>query len=225
MPSSLTSQLLQQRSTSPSPPSWQMWHSLMMLMSEDAPGKTRRTSLAPRLCIERLYRHDFYKFIYPPPPPKVKFFGWLLVQNCIQTKENLLNKHCLHDDTCEICNEAVESVAHLIAGCPFSGFWHRIGANMVEDNVASLWDVRPPTHIPGAHFSIFLLLRCWRLWKHRYDIAFHSLPPCYNRLFAGCRKDADLWACRLPRADRRVALAWAEVFSLSTYDVPSITDM
>jgi hypothetical protein len=34
-----------------------------------------------------------YKFIWENhASPKVKFFGWLLVQNRIQTKENLLKK-------------------------------------------------------------------------------------------------------------------------------------
>jgi hypothetical protein len=64
----------------------------------------------------------YYKFIWENcSPPKVKFFGWLLVQNHIQTKENLLKKHYLDNDTCEVCDiGATESATHLIAGCPFS---------------------------------------------------------------------------------------------------------
>jgi hypothetical protein len=81
---------------------------------------------------------------------------------------------------------------------------------------AAVWDVRPPVHLPVAHFNVFLLLCCWRLWKHRYDVTFRYLPPCYNQLLAGCREDADLWACRLLNANRHVALAWAEVFSSSS---------
>jgi hypothetical protein len=94
------------------------------------------------------------------------------------TKENLLKKHCLDSDTCAICNSGVESSAHLIAGCSFSvGFWARIGVELDEDDVATLWQVRPPVHLPPAHFNAFLLLCCWRLWKHRHDVVFRSLPP------------------------------------------------
>jgi hypothetical protein len=76
-----------------------------------------------------------------------------LVQNRIQTKENLLKKNCLDSDTCEVCNSATESAAHLIAGWSFSaGFWRKIGMELI------------------AHFNAFLLLCCWRLWKHRHDV-------------------------------------------------------
>jgi hypothetical protein len=64
---------------------------------------------------------EFYEFMWGSrAPPKDKFFNWLLVQNHIQPKENLLKKHCIENDTCEICNTAVESTTHLIAGCSFS---------------------------------------------------------------------------------------------------------
>jgi hypothetical protein len=171
---------------------------------------------------------EYYKFIWENyAPPKVKFFGWLLVQNRIQTKENLLKKHCLDSDTCEVCDSgATESAAHLIAGCSFSsGFWQRVGIEVEEDDVANLWRVRRPPHLPAAHFNALLLLCCWRLWKHRHDVAFRSLPPCYNRLFAGCREDAELWAHRLPVVDRNVTLAWVSMFSSPAPAVTLVTDM
>ena len=160
---------------------------------------------------------EYYKFIWENcAPPKVKFFGWLLVQNRIQTKENLLRKHCVDDSVCEVCSLAVESSSHLIAGCPFAaGFWARLGMNISEEDAQQLWHVQPPVHMPTAHFNTFLLLCCWRLWKHRHDVAFRSLSPCYTRLMAGCREDAELWSCRLPHSDRHVSLAWVMVFSSS----------
>jgi hypothetical protein len=170
---------------------------------------------------------EYYKFVWKNcTPPKVKFFGWLLVQNRIQTKGNLVKKNCLDNDACEICGSAIESAAHLIAGCAFSsGFWSCIGVDLTEDDVVNLWGVHPPVHLPTSHFNAFLLLCCWRMWKHRHDITFRSLPSCYNRLLVGCREDVDLWACRLPHADRHVALAWAEVFSSFPSAEPFVTDM
>ena len=47
---------------------------------------------------------DYYKFIWENrAPPKVKFFGWLLVQDRIQIRENLLKKNCIDSDLCELC--------------------------------------------------------------------------------------------------------------------------
>jgi hypothetical protein len=105
---------------------------------------------------------NYYKFIWENRAPfKVKFFGWPLVQNRIQMKENLLKKHCLDSDTCAICNSGVESSAHLIAGCSFSaGCWARIGVELDEDDMATLWQVRPSVHLPPTYFNAFLLLCC-----------------------------------------------------------------
>jgi hypothetical protein len=39
---------------------------------------------------------------------------------------------------------ATKSVVHLIAGCPFSsGFWHWSGIEIVEDDLANLWNMQP----------------------------------------------------------------------------------
>jgi hypothetical protein len=73
-----------------------------------------------------------------------------LYKTIIQTKENLAKKNCLDNDTCEVCNSATESAAHLMAGCSFSaGFWRRIGVELTEEAVADLWNVGPPPHIPS----------------------------------------------------------------------------
>ncbi|TVT99504.1 hypothetical protein EJB05_55173, partial [Eragrostis curvula] len=119
-----------------------------------------------------------------------------------------------------------ESSAHLIAGCAFAaGAWARLGIAITEDEVATLWCIQPPSGMPVAHFNVFMLLCCWRIWKHRHDVVFHSLPPCYNRLFAGCREDAELWSCRLPQADRHIAQHWASMFHSLTSSVTISNNM
>ncbi|GJN10304.1 hypothetical protein PR202_ga28387 [Eleusine coracana subsp. coracana] len=169
----------------------------------------------------------YYKFVWENcAPPRVKFFGWLLVQNQIQTKNYLLKKNCVDSDLCELCNTYVESVAHLIAGCEFAaGFWRRLGITLTEGDVSQLWEVQPLAALPRAHFNALLLLCCWRLWKHRHDVVFRSMPPCYARLLVGCRKDAELWSCRLPQADRYVTHAWVSLFSSQPPYVSIISDM
>jgi hypothetical protein len=118
---------------------------------------------------------EYYKFIWENrAPPKVKFFGWLLVQNKIQTKENLLKKYCVEDDVCELCLSALQSLVLLISGCPFVVGLARLGMSLTED-VSHLWCVRSQSHLPVAYFNAFLHLCCWRLWKQRHDVVFHSL--------------------------------------------------
>jgi hypothetical protein len=102
----------------------------------------------------------YYKFIWENCAPlEVKFFRWLLVQNQIQTKDNLVKNSCLDNDACEICGSATDSVAHLIASCTFSsGFWSYIGVDLTEDDVVNLWSVLPQVHLPTNHFNVFVIM-------------------------------------------------------------------
>jgi hypothetical protein len=55
----------------------------------------------------------FYKFVWENhTPPRVRFFGWLLVQKRIQCKANLASKNIVDTATCDLCN-----YAHLILHC------------------------------------------------------------------------------------------------------------
>ena len=67
----------------------------------------------------------FYKFVWVNhAPPWVRFFTWLLVQNIMQCKTNLLAKHIVEDSVCEVWRDGAESPDHLILHCPIaSQFW------------------------------------------------------------------------------------------------------
>jgi hypothetical protein len=70
---------------------------------QDAAGKLSSTALYTTV-IASGHTCAFYKFVWENcAPPKVKFFGWLLVQDRAQTKANLLKKHCIDSDTCDVC--------------------------------------------------------------------------------------------------------------------------
>lgn len=118
------------------------------------PGRTPLANLTRQRCravVTTGRACDFYSFIWMNcAPPKVKFFGWLLVQDRIQTKENLLKKHCVDSDVCEVCGERTETSAHRIVGCVFAaGLWRQIGMSLGESDVGCLWDVHPPTYVPA----------------------------------------------------------------------------
>jgi hypothetical protein len=52
-------------------------------------------------------------------PEKVKTFMWLVEQQSIPTKDNMLKRRRQRDPTCYFC-EAPESVDHLFFGCPIA---------------------------------------------------------------------------------------------------------
>lgn len=136
-----------------------------------------------------------------PPSPRVKFFAWLLVQNRIQCKSNLLKKNILDDDTCELCNNGSEDADHIISRCPFArSLWEKVGWGSGRiAKVSELWTSSPPhgTH-QGAAPSLILLF-CWELWKHRHDVVFRHLAPSVDHLVAACRASVQLGQCRVPR--------------------------
>ncbi|TVU08333.1 hypothetical protein EJB05_41734, partial [Eragrostis curvula] len=61
---------------------------------------------------------DYFEFVWHNrAPPRVQFFGWLLVQERIQCKTNLLQKTIVDDAKCEVCSSADETSDHLIFEC------------------------------------------------------------------------------------------------------------
>lgn len=57
---------------------------------------------------------SFAKFVWGARvPPRVQFFAWLLVQERVQCRANLLKKHVLDDACCEVCAEE-EDCNHII---------------------------------------------------------------------------------------------------------------
>ncbi|CAN6250750.1 unnamed protein product [Urochloa humidicola] len=102
-------------------------------------------------------------------PPKVRFFAWLLIQDRVQHKNNLVKKHILDNDTCDLCHSSKEDADHLIWRCPFAqSFWSHIGwPNLYT--VATLHAAKAPPGTPSEQLSTMLLLCCWQLWKHRYE--------------------------------------------------------
>jgi hypothetical protein len=82
---------------------------------------------------------EYYKFVWEScTPPKVKFLGWLLLQDRIQTKKNLLKKHCIDNDTCEVCGLGmrVPPILLLVAPSPLAS-----GVTLASTSLKTMWPV------------------------------------------------------------------------------------
>ena len=56
--------------------------------------------------------------------------------------------------------------------------------------------------IPETHFSVFIFLCCWNIWKHRNRVVvFDVAEPSLQTLLCSCRDEARVWAWRMPRTD------------------------
>jgi hypothetical protein len=156
------------------------------------------------------------KFVWnSAAPPRVRFFGWLLSRDRIQSKANLLKKSVVTDATCELCNSGAETAQHIVFGCPFAhSFWAALGFHLPAGQaVQAIHQLPRPPSFPAEHFATFALLCCWQLWKRRNSFVFRQETTTMRHALRLCREDARLWSHRLPRSTRAVAQHWCNRFS------------
>jgi hypothetical protein len=154
------------------------------------------------------------KFIWKSKaPPRVQFFAWLLSQGKIQCRTNLVKKKIVETAECEICHEADETAAHVIFGCTAAKeFWDAVQITTDRTwTVDKLLEITVPGHIPGGHFSTFITLCCWHIWKRRNNIAFRNDRVTIQGALMACKAEASLWKCRLPKKDRGIADVWCSI--------------
>lgn len=158
-----------------------------------------------------------YPFVWQSRAPhRVRFFGWLLLQDRIQCRANLYHRNILEDDICELCHQAAENSEHLIFHCTVAKqFWDHIGyRGLPLPLITELWDMpRPPT-VPPRQYNTFLLLCCWNIWNHRHDVVFRQQAPCLRRLLSSCKQAARLWGCCLRPQDRNIVDVWCHLFTM-----------
>jgi hypothetical protein len=163
---------------------------------------------------------DAAKFVWKSAAPRhIKFFGWLLNRDRVQSKENLMKKTVVDDDTCELCHVAMETAAHIVFECPFAhSLWHDLGFSLPPgQSVRDLhWLPRPPT-VPVEHYASFVLLCCWQMccwqmWKRRNNIIFKQEVIPRRALLRLCKEDARLWRHMLPRSSSGVAQLCCSLF-------------
>ncbi|OEL36249.1 hypothetical protein BAE44_0002732 [Dichanthelium oligosanthes] len=175
-----------------------------------------RSSPVYHLAASALHDSDslHYSFVWRNrAPPRVQFFGWLLVQERIQCKASLEKKGIVEDATWDICRRTAETADHLISQCSFvRQFWNMLKLDATSMKVAQIWQTARPDNVPSLHYDCFLLLCCWNIWKHRHDVVFRSMEPSLHRLLIACLDDARSWSCRLRREEKKVTESWCQIF-------------
>jgi len=158
------------------------------------------------------------KFIWSSStPPRVQFFGWLLVHDRVQSKTNLHRRKIVDAVVCDLCGDCPETATHLIFECPVaSSFWRTVGVQVPAGFcVSSLHQLPKPAHVPSKHFETLILLCCWQIWKRRNGVIFRQEDMSLQQLIASCRSESKVWAARLPHKDVAVGDQWCSFFSLA----------
>ena len=112
-------------------------------------------------------------------PAKIKIFLWLLMNNAILTKDNLLRRKWVGSPICYFCNQE-ETVAHLFFQCSTAkAVWaivaQCIGANNVPKSFGQCW-LWCERWLPfGKQFhTVGIAAVCWAIWKTRNKACFNG---------------------------------------------------
>ncbi|KAM7262368.1 hypothetical protein ACFE04_021445 [Oxalis oulophora] len=54
-------------------------------------------------------------------PPKVHFFCWMLANNCLASKDNLVDRGMFLPNCCDVCSGYEENLLHFLRDC----YWSR----------------------------------------------------------------------------------------------------
>lgn len=112
-------------------------------------------------------------------PYKIKIFLWLVENEAILTKDNMVKRTWLGDPSCRFCTES-ESIQHLFFTCSTAKvIWSivacSIGANDLPNSLSQYWawcEKWIPTSIQLHAFVLAGM--CWATWKARNKACFEN---------------------------------------------------
>ncbi|KAJ3694274.1 hypothetical protein LUZ60_009754 [Juncus effusus] len=122
--------------------------------------------------------------------PKVRVFAWRLLSNALPSAFNLHKRINEINPNCEICNDSIENLSHLIFSCPRARvIWFHSPLSLfsqVNPNNLLLYfaSVLPNLNI---HLLQLFFALIWEIWKSRNDIIFRGKNVNYaviiNRMY------------------------------------------
>lgn len=104
-------------------------------------------------------------------PNKIKAFGWRASQNALPTKENLSRRGIIDNDRCELCEQASESVIHVLWECGmaqdiWAGSMRRLQKGITNQMEFSQLVEELMLRLSEEEWEIFWV-QCWLAWNQR----------------------------------------------------------
>jgi hypothetical protein len=101
---------------------------MVILLAGDGEGKKSFTTKSVYNHLTSDEKGNNYKHIWKSRIPyKIKIFTWLMENNAILTKDNMIKRKWTGDSTCMFCNQ-VESLEHLFFQCTVAKcVWGTVG--------------------------------------------------------------------------------------------------
>jgi hypothetical protein len=123
-------------------------------------------------------------------PPKCRFFIWLAAHNRCWTADRLANKGLNHPEKCLLCDQAEETLDHLLVTCSFLRvFWyqffrkfglHSLAPQPTITSFLNWWEevLEVVSGVTRKGLNSLIILGAWTIWIHRNKCVFDGLSPC-----------------------------------------------
>jgi hypothetical protein len=135
-------------------------------------------------------------------PLRVRIFLWLALRRRHWTADRRARHGLEARDTCFLCDQAQDTIDHIIAACPFTReLWHHIlqalGLQLPEGTASTLtWWRRLRALASGQRWkgldSLFALVS-WQVWKERNARCFRDASSTVVELLQLIKLEADWW--------------------------------
>ena len=138
-------------------------------------------------------------------PLRVRFFHWLANQDRCWTATHLARHGLPHHRRCLLCDQAPETIQHLLLAWPFSRqIWHAIldwtriplQPPNSEPTLMDWWQKtkRQTPHALRKGLQSIAMLIPWMIWKHRNECVFENARPSVEDLVDRIKAEAKCWA-------------------------------
>jgi hypothetical protein len=136
--------------------------------------------------------------------PSSKFFVWLAPLDRCWTGDQLLCHHMKDNASCIFCDQANESIDHLLLGCYCTReVWARrlarSGHHDVSpspgDRIADWWIATRKKNVKSSckGFDSLVVLVWWFVWKECNNMTFNEAMQQATTLASWIREEAKLW--------------------------------
>jgi len=158
------------------------------------------------------------KFIWQAKIPlKIKIFMWLIYNNAILTKDNLVKRNWVGDERCSFCYEP-KSISYLLFECTMSKYvWSLVaivvGALCHSSSIDQFWSWIK-LHLPGGgkYYMPGLAAICWSLWMARNGVCFENkIVRSPTEIICSTSSLLSYWAGLQEEGDRELLEKGAEI--------------
>jgi len=131
---------------------------------------------------------------------------WLVAHNRCWTADRLAKRGLPHPERCPFCDQAEETIEHLLISCVFSrqvwyNILHKVGLQDLspqpDDNSFDAWWARTNSGVDDQtkeNLNSIIIVGAWSIWNHRNRCVFDGIQPSLNSVLVSVKDEFLLWS-------------------------------